>query len=357
MKKLFCLITVLVSLLLVAGNGFSADKVKPIKWRAQSTWPAGLPILQEAAEHFAQTVGELSGGRLIIDMNPSGAIVPSKELLNAVNKGIVDVSCGWASYWRGTFPTAPLFGAVECGPVPMEYLSWVMVGGGLELWQEMYDRKGYNVKVLPPYSVHGCENLAWSNKPIRTLEDFKGLRFRTGGYYWGKVLQKMGAAVVTLPGSEVIPSLERGVIDAGEFSMPAIDINMGFHEVCKYLIIPGIHQPSSMDETLINKKSWEKLPADLKAIVWTAAEQTSLWIMQREMEVNPPAFKKFQDAGIKIISLSPEVQGQAKKLADEIHNETAAKYPFFKKVLESQRKFHDIWVNYSGNYKIEYKMD
>jgi len=198
-KRVVLFTVVVFCLMLLSGSAFAADKVKPIKWRAQSTWSAGLPVLQEAAEHFAQKVGELSGGRLIIDMNPAGAIVPANELVDAVHKGIVDVSCGWSSYWRGTFPTAPLFGAVECGPVPMEYLSWVMSGGGLELWQEMYDRKGYNVKVLPPYSVHGCEDLAWSNKPIRTLEDFKGLRFRTGGYYWGKVLQKMGASVVTLP--------------------------------------------------------------------------------------------------------------------------------------------------------------
>jgi len=351
------LLVLFVILIAVSMTGLAIAKDKPIKLRAQSTWPAGLPILQEAAEHFAKKVGELSGGRLIVDMNPSGAIVPAGELVEACHKGVVDISCGWSSYWRGTFPAAPLFGAVECGPTSMEYLSWVMVGGGLELWQEMYDNKGYNVKVLPPYSVHGCEDLAWSNKPIRTLEDFKGLRFRTGGYYWGKVLQKMGASVVTLPGSEVIPSLERGVIDAGEFSMPAIDINMGFHEVCKYLIIPGIHQPSSMDETLVNQKVWDSLPEDLQHILWTAAEQSSLWILQREMELNPPAFKKFKEAGITVISLSPEVQGQAKKLADEIHNETAAKYPFFKKVIESQRAFHKTWVEYSNNYKIEYKED
>ena len=219
----------------------------------------------------------------------------------------------------------------------------------------MYDRKGWQVKVLPPYSAHSAENLAWANKPIRSLKDFKGLRFRTGGYYWGKVLQRLGASVVTLPGAEVIPSLERRVIDAAEWSMPCIDITMGFHEICKYLIIPGVHQPSSLDETLVHKKSWEKLPQDLKAIVWTAARDTCLFIMTREMELNPPALQAFREKGVEIITLPPEVQARARQLAEEVHNETAAKEPFFKKVLESQRKWRKAWSGYKEAFKIVYK--
>lgn len=332
--------------------GWPAEK---IKWKGQTTWPAGMPILQESAEYFAKRVKELSNGRLEIEMNAAGAIVPAFELIDAVNKGIVDVACGWAGYWRGKFPASPLFGAIEGGPDTMEYLAWIMVGGGLELWQEMYDQKNWQVKVLPPYSAHGPENLAWSNKPIRTLEDFKGLKFRTAGYYWGKVLTKMGASVVTLPGGEVIPALQRRVIDAAEWSMPCIDIKMGFHDVCKYLIIPGVHQPSSLDETLIYKKSWDSLPADLKAIVWTAARDSSLYIMTREMELNPPAMKFFKEKGIQIISISPEVLRKAKSLADELFNETAATDPFFAKVLSSQRRFSKTWSEYAEVAKVVYK--
>ena len=331
-----------------------ASEIKPIKWRGQSTWPSGLPILQEAAIHFSERVRELSGGRLLIDMGPAGTIVPSNELLDAVNSGLIDISCAWAGYWRGQFPTAPLFASVACGPEVSEFLGWVMAGGGLELWQEMYDRKNYNVKVLPPYSAHRSEDLAWSKKPIRTLDDFKGLRFRAGGFYWGKVLQKLGASVVTLPGSEVIPSLERGVIDAGEFSMPAIDLNMGFHEVCKYLIIPGIHQPSSIDETLVNKDSWDKLPKDLQEIVWTAAVESSLYIMNLEMKLNPSALKKFEESGVEIITLSPDVMSGAKKIADQVYYEAAEKDPFFKKVLDSQKEFINNWDYYKAKNLIKY---
>jgi len=288
-------------------------------------------------------------------MNPAGAIVPAFELIEAVNKGIVDVACGWASYWVGKFPASPLFGAVEGGPERMEFLSWVLVGEGLELWQEMYDRANWQVKVLPPYSAHTSENLAWANKPIRSLADFRGLKFRTGGLYWGKVLTKMGASVVILPGGEVIPALQRRVIDAAEWSMPCIDIKMGFHDVCKYLVIPGVHQPSSLDETLIYKKSWDKLSPDLKSIVWTAARDSSLYIMTREMELNPPALQFFKEKGIEVITLPPEVLSKAKALAEEVHNETAARDPFFAKVLSSQRKFQKTWLDYADAFKIIYK--
>jgi TRAP-type mannitol/chloroaromatic compound transport system substrate-binding protein len=346
------LIVLIVAVFFISGSALAQEKMK---WRGQSTWPAGMPILHEAAEYFAKKVGELSNGQLVIDMNPAGTIVPAGELVEAVHKGVVDVSCGWSSYWRGQFPAAPLFGSVEGGPETMEYLAWVLVGGGLELWQEMYDRKNWQVKVLPPYSAHGTENFGWSNKPIRNLEDFKGLRFRTGGYYWGKVLTKMGASVVTLPGSEVIPALERKVLDAAEWSMPGIDVTMGFHQICKYLIIPGVHQPSSLDETLVYKKSWEKLSPNLQAIVSTAARDASLYIQMREMKLNPPALQLFRDKGVNIITLSPEVQKRAKQLAEEVHAETAAQDPFFAKVLTSLNAFRKTWDAYKTAFAISYK--
>jgi TRAP-type mannitol/chloroaromatic compound transport system substrate-binding protein len=356
MKKSFMLacFVFVIAALFMAGL-VSPASAKTFRLRGQAFVPSGFPILWDGAEYFAKRAGELSGGRLNIEMLPSGTIVPMMEMIDAVHKGVLDVSCGWAGYWRGSFPAAPLFGAIECGPGTMEFLGWVLAGGGIELWQEMYDRKNWQVKVLPPFSAHGPEDLAWANKPIRTLDDFKGLRFRTGGYYWGKVLERMGASVVTLPGSEVIPSLERGVIDAGEYSMPCIDIKMGFHEICEYLILPGIHQPSSLDETLVHKKTWDKLPKDLQDIMWSAARESSLYIMNREMVLNPPALEAFRAKGVKILILSPEAQAHAKKVATAVHEETAAKEPFFKKVLEAQREFSKTWKKYESDfYKFDY---
>jgi TRAP-type mannitol/chloroaromatic compound transport system substrate-binding protein len=312
---------------------------------------AGLSPHWDAAQHFKEQCEKLSNGRLKIRLLPSGSIVPTMEMLDAVHKGALDISLGWASYWRGSFPAAPLFGAVECGPGTKEYLAWALQGDGLELWQEMYDNKNWQVKVLPPWCAHGPEDLAWSNKPIRSLEDFKGLRFRTGGYYWGKVLEKMGASVVTLPGSEVIPALERGVIDAGEFSMPMLDIKMGFHEVCKYLCLPGIHQPSSLDETLVNIKKWNALPKDLQEIMISAAKEASLFGMTLEIRENPKAFDEFKKKGIQILTLSPETQAKAKELANQVHDQTAAKYPFFKKVLENQRAFFNKYNSFKADFE------
>ncbi len=354
-----CLILVLAALLLPAcakeeAPAPAAVPAVKVEWLAQSTWPAGMIILQEAADYFGAKVGELSDGRLVIDMHCSGSIVPPFEVCDAVHRGALDVGCGWATYWRSTFPAAPLFGAIAGGPQVLEYLSWVNAGGGLELWQEMYDREGWNVKVLPPYSAHSSEDFAWANKPINTLADFEGLKFRTGGYYWGKVLTAMGASVVSLPGAEVIPSLERKVIDAAEWSMPCIDKPMGFHEICKYVVIPGVHQPASLDETLINKDSWEKLPDDLKAIVIAAARDSSVYIMNREATLNPPALQFFRDYGVEIITLSEEVQSEAKRLADEVYDETAAADPFFAKVLNSYREYNKAYRGYADSFRLRY---
>lgn len=145
----------------------------------------------------------------------------------------------------------------------------------------------------------------------------------------------------------MIPALPRRVIDAAEWSMSCIDKKMGFHDVCKYLIIPGVHQPSSLDEPLIYKKSWDSLPADLKAIFWTAARDSSLYIMTRETELNPPAMKFFNEKRIPIISVSSEVLRIAKSLAEELFKEKAAADPFFAKVLSSQRRFSKTWLEYA----------
>ena len=317
-----------------------------ITLRGQAGWPEGFPIITEGAVYFAKRVGEISGGRLEIEMTGSGSIVPGMDVFEAVHLGTLDVGCTWASFNRRIFPAAPLFGAIVGGPGMGEYGSWVVEGGGLELWQEMYDRKDWNVKVLPPFCTHSAEIIAWSNVPIRTLEDFEGLKYRSGGYYWGQVLEKLGASVVTLPGGEIIPSLERGVIDCAEFSVPCIDVAMGFHEIAKYLTFPGVHQPASVHEALVNKDVWEPLPDDLKEIMKAATSDSSLWAIYANIKRNSEAYEFFSDYGIEIIEMSPEVQKEAVRLANEIYDEIAAGDAFFAEVLASQREFHNRYRAY-----------
>ena len=350
MKRCLVLILLLVGALsfLMVGGSISPTPAKAqgkIVWRGQASWGAGVPVLYETADYFAKKVAELTNGRLIIKMNPGGSIVPAYKELEGVHKGAIDIACTAATIWMGKIKAAPLFGSVPGGFEQQEYLGWLYAGGGMKLWQEMYDKNGYNVHVCHPHAVISAENFAWSHKPIHTLADFKGLKFRTIGF-WGEALQKLGARVVTLPGGEVYPALERRVLDAAEFSIPAVDKVLGFHEICKYLTVPGVHQPSLVLETLVNKKSWEKLPDDLKVAVDAAADATMVWCLSYGIKKNAEAMEFFKKKGVQIIRLSPEVQRQIKKVCEEVIEAHAKKDPFFARVWESQKKFHALWGPY-----------
>src|SRR5690606_17556347 len=236
------------------------------RWNMQSTWVPGLEI-QRQADSFAKKVEEMSGGRLIIRSLPSGSVVGGLQVFDAAEDGVIDAAYSAAFYWVGNQPVSPFFAAVPAGLTAIEYIMWLYHGPGLELWKEAY--ADYNFGYVGAAGINNTEIFAWSNKPINSLDDFKGLKFRTVGY-WGEILTRLGASVVTLPGAEIYGALERGVIDAAEFANPESDYISGMHEVAKYAYVPGIHQPTSLMELLINKDSWEALPADLQAIVQEA---------------------------------------------------------------------------------------
>ena len=351
-RSLFILVALVFAVsLTLTGPVFAAPK--KIVWRAQSSYPAGLPQLYAPAAHFAKVIKELTNGQLVVKMNPGGAIVPSKQIFDAVSAGTLDMGCTWAGWWIGKFPASVLFGnSFPNGLQMQEMLSWIYNGGGLELWNEMY--KGHNIVVLPPYGMLGSENFCWSRKPINSLEDFKGLKFRTVGI-WGKCLERLGARVVSLAGGEVYPSLERGVIDAAEFATPAIDRKLGFQEICKYLKVPGIHEPCAPLETLVNKKSWAKLPADLKEKVKIALQYTCFYAINLSMKQDAEAMNFFLNyPGLHVSKLSPEMITEIVKIGDEELDNYAKKDAFFAKVLKSQRDFRKLVEPYAAIVRLPY---
>lgn len=324
-----------------------------IVWRGQSSYPAGLPQLYQPAAEFAKLVDELSGGRLKIKMQPGGAIVPSKQVFDAVSSGTLDIGCTWAGWWMGKFPAAVLFGnSYPNGLQTAEMLGWIYTGGGLELWNELY--QGQGVVVLPPYGMLGPENFCWSHKPINSLADFKGLKFRTVGI-WGKCLERLGARVVSLAGGEVYPALERKVIDAAEFATPAIDKKLGFQEICAYLKLGGIHEPCAPLETLVNEKSWAKLPDDLKVIVKNALKVSCFNAMNRALKQDAEAMNFFLNhKSLNVTKLSDEMIAGIKKIGDEVLDEYAAKDPVFAKVLASQRDYRKLVEPYADMTRLPY---
>lgn len=328
-----------------SSGGATVPQGEKIVWRLQSSWSAGMEI-QRQADDFARMVTEMSNGRLEIRSLPSGSVVGGLEVFDAVDNGVLDAAHSASFYWIGKEPTAPMFAAVPAGMTAIEYIMWLYEADGLELWKEMYS--DYNFGFVGAAGINVAETFAWSNKPIRSLDDFRGLKFRSVGY-WGEILTELGASVVTLPGGEIYGALETGILDAAEFANPESDYINGLHEVAKYAHTPGIHQPTSVMELIINKDSWDKLTPDLQEIVRNAAKATTVVGLANSIVKDSQALKQFEDYGTEIIRLSPELMREIEQKANELYQKKSAADPFFKKVYESQKAIrdkYDYWDSY-----------
>lgn len=309
-----------------------------IRWKMQGPFPAGM-ALSYGGKEFVKKVKEASKGRLDIKYFPGGAVVPALQEFDAVNKGTLDAHFSGSHYHTSKVGLAgDLFNLYPGGPNPWEFTVWVYEAGGLKLWQEMYDRHNYNVVVLGPMMFSSAELFGWYKKPIKSLEDFKGMKFRTAGI-WGELLTELGAAVVQCPGGEIFENMKRGVLDAFEYSTPGVDYSAGFHQLGAYMIGPGIHAPQSAFELLVNKKSWENLPADLKEVMKIAAEATTIRGLAYLDYQDVLAMEKLKQYGTKTYKLPEDVQREVVKRANALYDRKAKEDPFFAKVLQHQRDF------------------
>ena len=335
----------------MAGTGRVYAQAKTFKWRMATPWPTGIPLFKDMAKILPDVVKKMSGGRFIIDIFPAGAIAPALEVVDAVRRGVCPIAHTCPGYDIGIHPATCLLGGYAGSPNSEVMIHWMYQSDGYKLWQDFRKEK-FNVVAFPG-GLRPTEMFAHSHKPIRTLADLKGIKFRTVGA-WADILPKLGASVVTLPGGEVLPALERKVIDATEWATPGENLPMGFHEIAKYVIIPGIHQPCAPFEYVINPKAWDELPDDLKAMIEEAAKITTLESWTRIGVMDMGAMETFKKRGNVIIELAPEVQGAAYKLGHEWADQHAVKDAWFKKILESQRKFEERWKTVERNRILTY---
>ncbi len=303
------------------------------KWKMVMPWSKGL-LFYDLAQHFADSVALASGGRLEIKLFSAGELVGAMESFDAVSKGQADIGHDWPGYWKGKNEAFVAFASVPFGLDAEGYNIWLYERGGLEMMQELYGR--YNLYALPGGNV-GQELGLFSNKKATKMADFKGMRVRTPGWYMD-IMTNLGASVSPLPGGEVYLALERGVIDAAEFSTPAINYPMGFDDITKYVITPGVHQPSCQSAFFINKDSWDKLPADLKWIVDIAAKETQLWSNAWQENLNAEAVKLFKKK-VEFVRMDEETINNFAKASHEYIEGLKAKYPDVKKVMDSQDQF------------------
>jgi TRAP-type mannitol/chloroaromatic compound transport system substrate-binding protein len=300
-----------------------------IRWKMVMPWSKGL-LFYDIASHFADSVRLASAGRLDIKVFAADELVPAMQSLDAVSTGAAEVGHDWPGYWKGKNEAFVALASVPFGMDAELYNIWLYERGGIEMMQEIYGQ--FNLFALPGGQV-GHEMGLSSNKRATKMEDFKGMRVRTPGWYMD-IMTNLGASVVPVPGGEVYLALERGVIDAGEFSSPAINYPLGFQDVTKYVIQPGVHQPATQCALFFNKDAYEKLPEDLKWIIDIAAKETQLWAYNWVNNLNAESIHLFKEK-VEFVHMDADTRTQFRKTTKEYMDTVKAKFPDVKKILDS----------------------
>jgi TRAP-type mannitol/chloroaromatic compound transport system substrate-binding protein len=346
-NKAICFALVVAFVCLISSVAIAQEKV--ITWKVQGFVPAGM-LYHETLLRLADEVKRASMGRLVFEVHPAGALVPPFEGVKAVSDGVYQANYGYSAQWVGKMQAAPLFTAAPGGFNALDIQMWLEQGGGKELYQEMYDRAGFNVKLFIEAPI-AMENFMWAKKPIRKIEDFKGLKMRMMPLM-GEVLQKHGFSVIYVPAGEIMPNLQRGVLDAAEYSIPAFDKTLGIWEICKYVHLPGIHQPASQLELLVNKRAYDALPNDLKIALDLAVGKMRLdnWLFMEAKNIEAVEF--FKEKGIETVIMDPETIQTLVKWAHDYLDDLGSKDEFFAKVWNSQKKFAEIWYPYTKDYSL-----
>ena len=335
--------------LLLAGS-VAAQAPQQFKMRIQTAVPSAS-IYFELLKKMGDRVDKMSAGRLKMEMLPDGAVVPAFEILDAVDKGVVEGGYAWTHYWSGKHPAAGLFSnpmaGAGVGLDQLSHIAWLYEGGGNELLRKLYtDILKVNVE---PFMVHpmGPDPLGWFKRPIASTADFKKMKYRSPPGITGEIFKEMGVSSVALPGGDIVPAAQRGVIDAAEWIGPADDINLGLQTVWKHYYLQGLHQSTDMGEIIINKTFWNKLPADIQEIVRTAAMASMTETYTYNVYRNAQAIVRLKNEfKVEIHDTPKDFFPEFVRATNVVLDRYSAKDPFFKQVLDSQKNFAKTVVPY-----------
>ncbi|MCX2860529.1 TRAP transporter substrate-binding protein [Paucibacter sp. PLA-PC-4] len=322
--------------------------------RFQSTWPS-KDIFHEYAQDFAKKVNDMAGGRLKIEVLPAGSVVPAFQLLDAVAKGTLDGGHGVVAYHYGKNSALALWGSgPSFGMDPNMLLAWHNYGGGKALLEEIYASLNLDVASYL-YGPMPTQPFGWFKKPIAKEADMKGVKFRTVGLAVD-MYTDMGAAVNPLPGGEIVPALDRGLIDGAEFNNASSDKLLGFPDVVKNCMLQSFHQSGEQFEILFNKTKLNALPAELKAIVEYGVQAASADMSWKAIERNSKDYEELKKAGVKFYK-TPDAILRAQLAAwDKIMTKKGGENAMFKKILDSQRAFAARAGQWQGDYTVDFKM-
>jgi TRAP-type mannitol/chloroaromatic compound transport system substrate-binding protein len=341
----------------VAAGALAAPMVsraQTVSLRFQSTWPA-KDIFHEYANDFAKKVNDMAGGRLKIEVLPSGSVVPAFQLLEAVNKGTLDGGHGVVAYHYGKNSALALWGSGPgFGMDPNMLLAWHYYGGGKALLEEIY--KAINMDVVSYlYGPMPTQPFGWFKKPVAKADEVKGLKFRTVGLAVD-IYTEMGAAVNPLPGGEIVPALDRGLIDAAEFNNASSDRILGFPDVVKNCMLQSFHQSTEQFEILFNKGKYDALPAELKSVIDYAVQAASADMSWKAVDRNSKDYEEMKKSGVKFYKTPDAILRTQLAAWDKTMAKRSAENPLFAKVLAAQKAYAQRAGQWQNDYLVDFKM-
>jgi TRAP-type mannitol/chloroaromatic compound transport system substrate-binding protein len=308
------------------------------RWRLAHSFGPTAPVLGTNLPKMAEDLKVMSKGQMDLKVFGAGELVPAFGVFDAVKEGSIQMMYSASYYWAGKVPATQFTCSVPFGMTPQQQNAWFYNGGGMDVWNEFYGKHG--LKVFAAGNT-GIQMGGWFRKEMKSIDDFKGLKMRIPGL-GGKVVAAVGGTVVLLPGPEIFPALERGVIDATEWVGPYYDFNLGLHQAAKYYYAPGWHEPGTANELTINLKAWESLPKDIQAMIEMVAYKLNVANLAEFDAKNNEYLDKILKLGkVEVRNFPSDVLKALAKASEKINQEVADSDPDARKVYESYKTFRD----------------
>lgn len=352
MKRNIILMGVIVLAGFFSWSGPDVQAAENYTLKIQTAVPSAS-IYYQLIERMGKRVEAMSGKRLKVEVLPDGAVVGAFQILDAVHKGVVNGGQAWTHYWSGKHPAGLLFSAPVAGLGhgldQLGTVSWIYDGGGNELYQEYFTKiLNYNIKGFMCMPM-GPEPFGWFSKPFKSLADLKKMKFRSPPGIPSETFKEIGIPAVSMPGGEIVPSAQRGVIDAAEWISPADDKNLGLSSVWKHYYLQGLHQAISIGDIYVNLDWWKKLPDDLKAIFENAIMSCIADTYNWNVSQNSKALKDMVEKdGVILHETTDDYIEAYMAAAQKVLDKYAQKDPFFKKVLTSMQEWAKLTVPYQS---------
>src|ERR687883_1378408 len=331
----------LAAVIFTAAAFANAQAPAPKSVKMQSTWPASI-TLQDHFKLFAERVDKLTAGAVKIETMSAGQIVPAFEVLDATNRKVIDGYHSISYYGVGKSPTAALFAGPPGGPFGMDhmdYLGWLYVGGGLQMWRDFYQNELKLNLIVWPAHPSSPQAFGWFKKPLKSVADFKGMKCRQTGLN-AEIYAKLGQSVVNMPGGEIVPAAQRGVIDCAEWVGGVEDLRLGLPGVFKYHYTPGMHENNSIGEFGMHLDVWKSLtPQQQEAFNVVINHSFIEWLTKWQKQNADAIEEMIKKHGVQIRRTPPDILLASLKAWDEVAAEHSAKNPTFKKVYEAQREY------------------